>query len=190
MVISPQPLSWMTVEEYLAWESGQEVRHEYIYGEVRAMTGGTIPHNDIALNCYRILYSQVRSQGCRINVADVKVQVNSDGLYYYPDVVVSCDPQDQNARQFLQAPILIIEVMSPSTEVRDRGRKFTRYQTIPSLQEYVLVNSEMVSVECYRRGEGRMWLYSPYTEADVMLLPSIGLEFPIELLYEGVVLGE
>ena len=184
--LSPEP-SRLSREEYLEWEPQQELRYEYINGELLAMTGGPLPHNDITLNLYRILYPQVRSRGCRINVADVKVQVASNSFYYYPDVVVSCHPQDLNARQFIQNPTLIAEVLSPGTSARDRGEKLTNYLTIPTLQEYILVNSDKISVEKYRRGEGRMWLYYPYTAREAIALSSLELEFAIELLYEGVV---
>lgn len=186
MIASPQQPPKMTIEEYLEWESQQEVRHEYVNGEIFAMTGGTIPHNDIALNLYRSLYPHLRSRGCRINVSDVKVEVSPTSPYYYPDIIVSCNPQDLNARKFIQYPKLIVEVLSPSTEAKDRGEKFIYYQTMPSLQEYVLIDSEKVAVECYRRGEGRMWLYYPYTAGDVMSFNSIEFECAIDLLYEGV----
>jgi len=102
--------------------------------------------------------------------------------------IVSCDPQDFNARKFIQKPKLIAEVLSPGTSAKDRGEKFTDYLTIPTLQEYILIDSEKISVECYSRGEGRMWLYYPYQAGDSITLSSIKFEFPIELLYEGVVL--
>ena len=186
IAISQQPQK-MTIEEYLEWEPQQDVRYEYVNGEVFAMTGGTIPHNDIALNLYTALRPHLRSRGCRANVSDVKVQVNPKSPYYYPDVIVSCDPQDLNARNFIQNPKLIVEVLSPGTSAKDRGEKFTYYLTIPTLQEYILIDSEKFSVERYSRGEGRMWLYHPYTAGDIITLSSIEFEFPIELLYEGVV---
>ena len=182
---SQQPLK-MTVEEYLEWESQQEIRHEYVNGELFAMTGGTIPHNDIALNLYTALRPHLRSRECRVNVSDVKVQISPASPYYYPDVIVSCNPQDLNARKFIQFPQVIVEVLSPSTEAKDRGEKFIYYQTMPSLQEYVLIDPEKVAVECYRRGEGRMWLYYPYQAGDRISLSSLEFECPIELLYEGV----
>ncbi len=186
---SPQPQE-MTMEEYLLWELDQDIRHEYIDGKVFAMTGGTIPHNDIALNLYSALRPHLRSMDCRINVSDVKVQVTAKNSYFYPDIIVSCDREDINARKFIQNPKLIIEVLSPSTSSRDRGEKFRYYLTMPSLQEYLLVDSEKISVERYCRGEGRMWLYYPYTAGDTIALSSIEFELPIELLYEGVGLEE
>lgn len=186
IVLTEQPAK-MTVEEYLEWEPLQDLRYEYVNGEVFAMTGGTIPHNDIALNLYSALRPHLGSKGCRANVSDVKVQVSSKGCYYYPDVVVSCHPQDQNARKFIQFPKLIAEVLSDSTSAKDRSEKFTNYLTIPSLQEYLLIDSEKISVERYLRGEGRMWLYYHYLAGDAITLSSLDLELPIELLYEGVV---
>lgn len=176
----------MSVEEYLAWEPLQETRYEYVHGEVLAMTGGTIPHNDIAINLLTLLLPQVRAEGCRLNMADVKLQIDTSGLYYYPDLIVSCDPRDINAFKFVQYPKLIVEVLSPGTADKDRGDKFRDYQSIPTLQEYLLINSEKISAECYRRGEGRMWLYYPYIAEDVITLESLGISLAIEQLYTGI----
>ena len=176
----------MSVEEYLAWEPLQETRYEYVHGEVLAMTGGTIPHNDIAINLLTILLPQIRAEGCRLNMADVKLQIDTSGLYYYPDLIVSCDPRDLNARKFIQFPKLIVEVLSPGTANKDRGDKFRDYQSIPTLQEYLLIDSEKISAECYRRGEGRMWLYYPYNAGDAINLESLGISVSIEQLYIGI----
>jgi len=189
MIATPQPLA-MSIAEYLEWEPLQELRYEYIHGTVIAMTGGSIPHNDIALNLYRALYPQVQPNGCRINVADVKVEVSSSSPYYYPDIVVTCDPRDITARKLLRHPKLIIEVLSPGTEAKDRGEKFAHYRSSPTLQEYVLIESEKIGVDCYRRGEGRLWLYYPYTAGDLITLESIDCSFPIALLYENVTFEE
>ena len=186
MIAIPQQPPTMTTEEYLAWELNQDIRYEYINGEVFAMTGGTIPHNDIALNLYTALRSYLRARGCRVNVSDVKVQVTPKSPYFYPDLIVSCHPDDLNARKFIQNPKLIVEVLSPGTSNKDRGERFRYYLTMPSLQEYILIDSEKISVERYCRGEGRMWLYYPYMTGDIITLSSIEFEFPIEMLYDGV----
>jgi Uma2 family endonuclease len=185
-MISSAPSPSMSVDEYLAWEPLQETRYEYVHGEVLAMTGGTIPHNDIAINLLTILLPQIRAEGCRLNMADVKLQIDTSGLYYYPDLIVSCDPRDLNARKFIQFPKLIVEVLSPGTADKDRGDKFRDYQSIPTLQEYLLIDSEKISAECYRRGEGRMWLYYPYTARDAIDLESVGISVSIEQLYIGI----
>ncbi|WP_333411828.1 Uma2 family endonuclease [Microcoleus sp. T2B6] len=176
----------MTVEEYLEWEAQQEIRHEYVNGEVFAMTGSTIPHNDLALNFYTALRPHLRSRGCRMNVSDVKLQVSFQSRYYYPDVIVSCDPEDINSRNFIQNPKIIVEVLSPSTSAKDRDEKFTCYLKIPTLQEYILIDSQKIFVERYCRGEGRMWLYYSYTAGEIITLSSIEFDLPIALLYEGV----
>ena len=187
MIAIPQQPPKMTVQEYLEWEPQQDIRYEYVNGKIFAMTGGTIPHNDIALNLYTALRPHLRAKGCRVNVSDVKVQVTPNSPYYYPDLVVSCDPQDLKAHKFIQYPGIIVEVLSPGTSARDRGEKLSDYLKMPSLQEYLMIDSEKISVERYSRGEGRMWLYYPYIPGDIITLSSIEFEFPIELLYENVV---
>jgi Uma2 family endonuclease len=186
MIAIPQAPQKMTVEEYLEWEAQQEIRHEYVNGEVFAMTGSTIPHNDLALNFYRNLYPHLRSRGCRMNVSDVKLEVSFQSRYYYPDVIVSCAPEDINSRNFIQNPKIIVEVLSPSTSAKDRDEKFTGYLKIPTLQEYILIDSQKIFVERYCRGEGRMWLYYSYTAGEIITLSSIEFDWPIALLYEGV----
>ena len=106
--------------------------------------------------------------------------------YHYPDLVVSCDDRDQTAVQAIQYPKLIVEVLSAGTEARDRGEKFKEYRAIPSLEEYVLISSTQVNVEIYRRGEGRLWLYTAYQSTDTIPLESLDWELPISLLYNAV----
>ncbi len=189
MIAEPQYPQKMTPEEYLEWEAKQELRHEYIDGEILATTGGSIPHNDIALNFYTALRAYLRQRGCRVNVSDVKVQASEKSRYFYPDLVVTCHPDDLKSRNFIQHPKVIIEVLSPSTASYDRGDKFKYYRQIPTLQEYVLVDSESKSVEVYHRGDGKMWLYYACYEGEAIALNSIEFECPIEVLYEGVTLG-
>ena len=187
MIANPQYPQRMTPEEYLEWEAHQEFRNEYIDGEIIAMTGGSLPHNDAALNFYRALYPHLRQRGCRVNVSDVKVQANQNSRYFYPDLVVTCHPEDLKSRQFINHPKVIIEVLSPSTTNYDRTKKLKYYRQIPSLQEYVLVDPEEIAVEIYVRGEGKMWHYYEYAAGDTIALASIEFQCPIELLYEGII---
>ncbi|NEP25347.1 Uma2 family endonuclease [Moorena sp. SIO3I6] len=184
MIANPQSQK-MTVEAYLEWEPHQELRYEFINGDIFAMTGGSIPHNDIAINLLAALRPHVRPKGCRINIADAKVKV-TESIYRYPDVVVSCDQRDRIAINAIQYPKLIVEVLSPGTEALDRGKKFKEYRTLPSLEEYVLISSTEINVEIYRRGEGRLWLYTAYQAGDVITLESVGFEFAIALVYEDI----
>jgi len=189
MIAQPKSSPPMTVLEYLEWESKQEIRHEYLDGEIIAMTGGTIAHTKIYLNFYRALYAPLQLKGCEVYTADVKVKNAQDSRYFYPDLVVTCDAQDLQAYNLIQNPKLIIEVLSPSTREYDRGDKFKYYRAFPSLQEYVLVDSESIFVEVYQRTEGKFWLYSDYIQGDTINLNSIDFSCTVEALYEGVTLS-
>ncbi|NEP89246.1 MAG: Uma2 family endonuclease [Okeania sp. SIO2C2] len=186
MIAQPQDYQKMSPEEYLEWEAKQEFRHEYVDGEVLAMTGGSLPHNDIALNFYTALRPHVRQRGCRVNVSDAQVQDAKNNRYFYPDLVISCNPDDVKSRKFIEHPKVIVEVLSPSAEKYDRGDKLKYYRQFPSLQEYVLVDSESIYVEIYQRGEGKIWHYCGYTEGESITLESIEFTCAIEVLYEGV----
>ncbi|GAB1538993.1 Uma2 family endonuclease [Scytonema sp. NUACC21] len=177
---------YLSPQEYLEWEERQDMKYEYVNGEVFAMTGGTIPHNDIALNLATALKSYLRGSRCRVNMADAKVGVSENGPFHYPDVVVSCDERDRQAIKFIQNPCLIVEVLSPSTEAYDRGGKFYQYRRIKTLKEYVLIDAEKISVECFRLNENGIWELHPYEEEDEVHLTSIDFHFPISLVYEDV----
>ena len=140
----------LTPDEYLKWEAQQEGRYEYLNGEVYAMTGGTLAHNDVALNLFSTLRVHTRARGCRMNAIDAKTQIAEQGPFFYPDLLVSCDPRDKAAVKFVQFPCLIAEVLSSSTESHDRGEKFAQYRRLDSLQEYVLISSTKPSVEIFR----------------------------------------
>ena len=185
MLATSQPHK-MTAEAYLLWEAQQETRHEYLNGEILAMSGGTLPHNDLAINLLVLMRPTVRAKGCRINMADAKVNVSKLNAYFYPDLVVSCHPEDLAAQNAIANPTLIVEVLSPSTREYDRGDKFKFYRALSSLQEYVLIDSDRISVEYFRREEGRMWLYTLYEAGETLALQSLGIEVEIDVIYEGV----
>ncbi len=195
MVANPQPQR-MTPEEYLGWEAEQPIKHEYIEGQVYGMAGGTLPHNDIILNLYSQLRSHLRSKGCRSNVADVKVRISPAGPYFYPDMVVSCDERDRQATDAICYPILLIEVLSPSTAGFDRGDKFKYYRRIPTLQEYVLIDAEKVGVDCYRKTSTGRWELTAYPEHaanpenPVLDLVSVDFHCPLAFVYEAVELPQ
>lgn len=179
-------LQRMSPQEYLEWELTQEIRYEYIDGEVFAMTGGTKPHNRIALNLATALDSHLAERGCEVYISDVKVQVSQAGPYHYPDIVVTCDSRDRESNLFVEHPCLIVEVLSPSTEANDRGGKFAQYRRLDTLQEYVLVQSEQIGVECFRRNEQGLWVLYPYEAEDTLTLESVGLSLPVAALYRQV----
>ncbi|AKG21836.1 Uma2 family endonuclease [Calothrix sp. 336/3] len=185
MVANPQ-FPHMTRQEYLEWEANQELRYEYIDGEVWAMTGGTKPHNRIALNFATSLDTFLAGKGCDVYINDVKVQISALNSYHYPDVVVTCDARDRESNDLVQYPCLIIEVLSPSTETFDRGKKFARYRQIPTLKEYILIASEEICVDCFRRGEQGLWIYSSYTPEDKLTLETLGFSIYVKDLYRQV----
>ena len=187
MIAVPSPQQ-MTVAAYLDWEPRQELRYEFVNGSVFAMTGGSLPHNDIAINLLTALRPHIRKQGCHINMADAKVNITPQ-IYRYPNLAISCDERDKTALDALRYPKVIIEVLSPGTETLDRSDKFKEYRSLASLEEYVLISSTQIEVEIYRRGEGRLWLYTAYQAEDIVQLESVGFELPIKLLYEQVSIG-
>jgi Uma2 family endonuclease len=177
-----------TPEEYFAWEEQQLVRHEYINGEVYAMSGGTINHSEIALNFGSLLKNHLRGSGCRTLNSGARVNILASSNYVYPDVSVTCDERDKSTPQYITYPCLIVEVLSSSTEAYDRGNKFKLYRRNPTLQEYVLVDSETMAIELFRKTGDDNWRIIDYDPGDVVELTSVKLTFPIELVYEDIIL--
>lgn len=178
----------LTPEEYLALEETSEVRHEYIDGEIYAMAGGTQAHNLISLNLAVLLRNYLKNSICRTFMSDMKVQLQNQRKFFYPDLLVCCDGNKDLTRNCVTEPTIIIEVLSPSTEAFDRGEKFHFYRTIPSLKEYLLVSSQHHSVDCLRRGEGDLWVLQSYQGLDAVLrLQSLHIELALADIYEGLV---
>lgn len=187
MIASPDK-HYLNPTAYLEWETQQEIKYEYANGEAYAMTGGTIPHNAIAINLIAALRNHVRGSSCRLLGSDAKVRIAEQGPFFYPDVLVTCDQRDRRAIQFIQFPCLVVEVLSKSTEAYDRGVKFSQYRSLESLQEYILISSDQISVDLFRLNQQGKWELSPYTTGDIIKFASVDFEFPIDLLYEDVVL--
>ncbi|MCW6035634.1 Uma2 family endonuclease [Spirulina subsalsa FACHB-351] len=187
MIAALDPIP-MPPQEYLEWEEKQPLKYEYLEGKVYAMTGGTIPHNDLAVNLTTLLKNHLRGRGCKVQMADAKVGISEQGPFHYPDVMVSCDERDRRATRVLYHPCLIIEVLSPSTEAFDRGRKFQNYRQIAELQEYILVSADQITVECFHRNDQGIWELYTYTEGESVAFRSVGWEGVITEIYEDVVL--
>jgi Uma2 family endonuclease len=185
MVALPDRLL-MSYEEYVDWESTQEMRHEYLDGEVIAMAGGTLKHNRVSVNFLSILDNALADRPCEVYINDVKVQVQPRRKYFYPDVVVTCDERDRQESDFVSFPCLIIEVLSPSTESFDRGFKFSQYRKFETLQEYVLVQVEQPIVEVFQRNEQGQWVFFEYGLSDRLFLKSVNAEISISDLYRKI----
>jgi Uma2 family endonuclease len=172
-----EPLS---VEDYLAMEQQSDVRHEYVGGMILDMVGSTERHNMIALNLASLLRQHLRGRGCRVFVSDMKVRV--DDVFYYPDVMVVCGSPTPMAL-FQTDPIIIAEVLSDSTESRDRLEKLVAYQSLSTLQEYILLSQDKIRAEIYRHmADG--WQRETMIIGDTVRIESIRFDTAIENLYE------
>lgn len=180
----------LTPEEYFIWEEQQLLRHEYLSGEVYAISGGTQNHGRIASNIIFILKGHLRGGGCQVGNSDCRVNIFETKDYVYPDVSVTCDDRDRTAIQAIQYPCLIVEVLSASTASYDRGDKFRMYRRNPSLQDYVLVDAEKIAIDLYRKNDRGNWEIFNYQSGDNIDLQSIGLSFSIESVYEDIIFEE
>ena len=179
----------LTPEEYLAFERANAVKHEYVAGEIFAMTGAKEAHNLIAMNVGAWIRPQLRGRGCRIYPSDMRVKVAALGLYTYPDLTVVCGtPQfEDQRRDTLLNPLLLIEVLSSSTERYDREMKFRRYQLIPSFAEYLLIAQDRPWIEHHLRQADGSWAQTTIEDpAAILTLPTIGCTLPLALVYEDV----
>jgi Uma2 family endonuclease len=190
MVALKEYFPHFTPEEYFIWEEQQLERHEYIDGEVYAMSGGTINHGDIAGNFLSLLKNHLRGRGCKTLNSDCRVSIVGSTKYVYPDISVTCDERDKTTTQYITYPCLIIEVLSPTTEAYDRGNKFRMYRQNPSLQEYVLVSADTIEIELFRKTDTNDWRIINYQVGDTVELNSINLTVPIEQIYEDIIFSE
>jgi Uma2 family endonuclease len=187
MVVTKDKLPRFTPEEYFQWEEQQKIRHEYINGEVYAMSGGTINHSKIASNLNFILKSHLRGSGCQVLTSDAKVNIVQSNDYVYPDLSVTCDDRDRSTSQYITYPCLVVEVLSPSTANYDRGDKFRMYRRNHSLQDYLLIDTEKIAIDLYRQNELRNWEIVNYQAGDMIELKSVNLSCLIEDIYEDIV---
>ena len=184
--MSSNPKTFLTEEEYLAVERLAGFRSEYLAGEVFAMVGASRRHNRIVTNLVVALDNQLRARPCNVYSNDMRVKVQSTGLFTYPDVVVTCGEEKfaDGEHDTLLNPLVVIEVLSDSTEAYDRGKKFENYQSIESLKEYLLVSQTSQRVEQYIRQIGRNWMYSEAHEfGDTIAIQSIECELNLEDIY-------
>jgi len=174
----------VTAEQYLAWEAEQAQKHEYLAGEVYAMAGASDAHVTISLNLASALRAHLRGGPCRTYIADMKLEVDAASAYFYPDVFVTCDAADAQLPDRKRSPVLVAEVLSPSTAAFDRGAKFAWYRRLPSLREYLLIDTERLAVDLFRRDATDHWVLYPYGEGDTVELQSVGLLLPVAAIYE------
>jgi Uma2 family endonuclease len=185
MSIATQPTALITPEEYLEGERLSETRHEYVSGHVFAMAGASVDHNRIAGNIFRELGNALRGKRCEPFINDMKVKLPPmlGDAFYYPDVVVACDPSD-NAKYYRERPTIIFEVLSPETERTDQREKTIAYRSMPSITTFALVDQSRMALTVHRR-TGTGWQTEVLEGRNAILkLSDIGVEIPLERIYE------
>ncbi len=188
----PAAQTVFTPEEYLVSERKATLKSEYLNGEILAMSGASLAHTRITADIVTELNIQLRGRECEVISNDMRVKIGPKGAYLYPDVVVFCgEPQfEDNIFDTLLNPILIVEVLSPTTEAFDRGEKFAHYQALTSLREYILVSQDRIRVEQYRLIKTQ-WVQAEFqAHEDVLPLDSIGCELPLQDIYRRVAFSD
>jgi Uma2 family endonuclease len=183
------PIYLMSSSEYLEAEVKSEIRHEYVDGEIFAMAGGSRNHNRICGNIYSQLRTHLRATKCEVFMSDMKVWLKSlrqnKMIFYYPDILVTCNPQDRDPF-LVDRPCLIIEVLSPSTEMIDKREKLVNHKTISSLQEYVLISQDQIKVEVYRQDIQGNWTKETLEQDGELYLNSIDITLKMTDIYEDI----
>lgn len=178
---------YYTVEDYLTISDSAEIGYEYEHGKIVAMGSSSKIHNRLIRNASNILFQAIDKEKCDVFSESVKVEAEKDGVFYLPDVVLSCDKRDKNDPLFIRFPSLVIEVLSPSSEKRDRGQKFHAYLKISSLIYYLLVSQNQLKVEVFTKMDTGGWKYQLYDEIDQVIdLDKLGIAFKVVELYTGV----
>lgn len=177
-----------TYAEYLALERRTDQRHEYFDGEMFLMAGGTPRHAKVLSNANVALGAALGDRPCQAFSSDLKIRIPATGLATYPDLSVICGPLERHPedRNVATNPTLIVEVLSESTEVWDRTRKFFHYQQLPSLRHYLLVSHDEPRVEHYERAEAGAWTYRVFGPGDVVPLSILGISLPVDALYKNL----
>jgi Uma2 family endonuclease len=188
MIATKENFPTLTPEAYFAWEEQQLEKHEYIDGQVYAMSGSSVNHGRIAIKLTALFDPHAASSGCITGNSDIRVNIVGTSNYTYPDASVTCDDRDKTTTQYITYPCLIVEVLSASTESYDRGGKFRMYRHNPVLTDYLLVSSTSIEIDLYHKNEAGDWVIINYQAGDTIVLQSINLSFPIEQVYRGLVL--
>jgi len=182
--MSAQHVARLSPEEYLRIDRAADYRSEYVDGEMFAMSGGSNRHSFLITRLSKELQDAVEEAGCEVATATLRLQVDPKGPYFYPDLMVVCGDHSSELTDIVTNPILIVEVLSPSTERWDRTGKFDHYKRLKSLQQYVLVSQDEMRVEWFTRRADGMWMYeSASGEEGVCTLRSINATFPLARLY-------
>ncbi|MBV8124191.1 MAG: Uma2 family endonuclease [Paucibacter sp.] len=182
----PAVQSKMTAAEYLAWEAEQPERHDFVGGEVYAMSGAEARHVMVAGNLYMALRQHLKGSPCRTFMSDMKLAAADDSAYFYPDVFVTCSTVDRADPLIMHEPTLLAEVLSPATAAYDRGQKFAHYRDISSLHEVVFVDVDTRRVDVFRRNSEALWVLHPFGPGETVRLASVELDISADALFDDV----
>lgn len=185
-MIANRSSGYISPTEYLILEENSPLKHEYMDGQAYAMAGASDAHVTISLNFASALRHHVRGTGCRVYMSDMKVSIETADIFYYPDIIVTCDARDRELNNYKKYPCLIVEVLSPSTEAFDRGDKFYNYQQLETLKEYVLISQKRQRLDCFRRDQEGRWLLQFYFPGNELYLESVDFRTRLDPLYEDV----
>lgn len=185
-MITLKDVKKLSPEEYLSQEKTHLVKHEYINGEVYEMAGASSAHVTIAGNIFFLLKSHLKGGKCRVYISDMKVRIDSQNVFYYPDVIVICSDEDKGFSYYKKSPQVIIEVLSDSTESFDRGDKFADYRNIESLKEYVLISQTKKRVDLFTKQDNYSWQLESFSEGENLVIKSINFNCAVATLYEDL----
>lgn len=176
----------MTAHDFLAWDSHESLRHEFVRGDVFAMAGADERHVTVTGNVYVALRAHLHGTPCRTFITDMKLRVEAADCYFYPDVMVTCSSIDAADPLIKREPVLVVEVLSPGTAAYDRGDKFAVYRLVPSLRELLLIDTDSRRCDLYRKGTDGLWVLHPFEPGQAVQLQSVSMDLTVEALWDEV----
>lgn len=174
----------MSAADFLVWDQSQTIRHEFVRGEVFAMAGAEQAHGVVSGNIYIALRAHLKGTPCHTAMGDMKLRVEAADCYFYPDVMVTCSAGDVADTLIKREPSLVVEVLSPSTAAYDRGDKFAAYRLLPSLREYLLVDTKARRCDLYRKGADGLWVLHPFEAGQAVELASVDLTLSADAIWD------
>lgn len=176
----------ISIEEYLAFERGSQEKHEYYKGEVFAMSGAGLTHNVLFSNLFIAIGNLLKGKSCFPYGSDMCLHIPQNTLFTYPDISIYCGKTEQLDDDYALNPTVLIEILSPSTRNYDRGGKFILYRAIPTLKEYILVDTESIFIEAFRINQSGHWELEEYQSPDQTLsFPSLSITVALKEIYQG-----
>ena len=176
----------LSAEQFLAWDAGQLLRHEFVRGAIFDMAGAEERHVTATGNVYVALRTHLRGTPCRTFITDMKLRVEAADCYFYPDVMVTCSAADATDPHIKREPVLVVEVLSPGTAAYDRGDKFADYRRLVSLREYLLIDPATRRCDLYRLGSDGLWVLHPFDPGQTVRLESVALDLAAPALWDEV----